>query len=373
MGMLIFGIVITVLGSVLPSVIVKFNMAHADAGSLFIMMSIGMMAGSLLFGPVVDRYGYKGLLIVSTGLVLLSIEGIAFAPSVFMLKVSLFVVGFSGGAVNGGTNALVSDVSDNNRGSDLSLLGVFFGIGALGVPFLLGTLLDSFSYETLVGFIGVLIIIPFLFFAALKFPAPKHEQGLPVKDSLKLVGQPALILLGLMLFIQTGMEMTVSGWSATFMVEELGMPAGRSVLYLSFYWVGLIVARLAISEILRRTTMGRVMKISLFISVAGAFILLLSPGPWMVMAGLFITGLGFAAVYPLVYAYAGNLYPGYSGTAFSIILVIALLGGMSLPYIAGLLADTLNLRFSLAIVPVCMTGSMIIFSTFQKYLEKQKL
>ena len=150
MGMLIFGIVITVLGSVLPSVIVKFSMAHAEAGSLFIMMSIGMMAGSLLFGPIVDRYGYKGMLIVSSGLVFLSIEGIAFAPSVFILKLSLFVVGFSGGAVNGGTNALVSDISDNNRGSDLSLLGVFFGIGALGVPFLLGTFLDSFSYESLI-------------------------------------------------------------------------------------------------------------------------------------------------------------------------------------------------------------------------------
>lgn len=370
MGMLIFGIVITVLGSVLPSVIVKFSMAHAEAGSLFIMMSIGMMAGSLLFGPIVDRYGYKGMLIVSSGLVFLSIEGIAFAPSVFILKLSLFVVGFSGGAVNGGTNALVSDISDNNRGSDLSLLGVFFGIGALGVPFLLGTFLDSFSYESLIGFIGVLIVIPFLFFAFLKFPAPKHEQGFPIKDGFKLVGQPALILLGLMLFIQSGMEMTVSGWSATFMVEELGLPAGRSVLYLSFYWVGLIIARLAISEILRRTSMSRVMTISLFISVTGSFILLLSPGPWMVISGLFITGLGFAAVYPLVYAYAGNLYPDYSGTAFGIILVIALLGGMSLPYIAGLLAGEFNLRFSLAIVPLCMICSLIIFSMLQKSLKK---
>lgn len=361
MGMLIFGIVITLIGSVLPSVIVKFDIELADAGSLFIMMSMGMMIGSLIFGPLVDRYGYKGLLVANAALVFAGIEGIAFAPSSYTLMVSLFIVGFAGGAVNGGTNALISDISTKNRGSGLSLLGVFFGIGALSVPFILGTLLDRFSYENLIGFVGALILLPLLFFTWLKFPSPKHGQGFPVKDGLKLVKEPALLLFGLILFIQSGMEMTVSGWSATFMIKELSIQDSNSVLYLSFYWLGLIVARLIISDILRRTSMARVMRASLSVSVAGSLLLMLSTGPWLALPALFITGIGFAAVFPLVFAYTGNLFPKYSGTAFSVILTIALFGGMSLPYIAGLLAGAFNLRASLAIVPVCMIITLTIF------------
>ncbi|MFP4366700.1 MAG: MFS transporter [Bacteroidales bacterium] len=366
MGMLIFGIVITLIGSVLPSVIVKFNIELADAGSLFIMMSMGMMIGSLIFGPLVDRYGYKGLLVANAALVFAGIEGIAFAPSSYMLMVSLFIVGFAGGAVNGGTNALISDISTENRGSGLSLLGVFFGIGALSVPFILGTLLDRFSYENLIGFVGALILLPLLFFTLLKFPSPKHGQGFPVKEGLKLFKEPALLLFGLILFIQSGMEMTVSGWSATFMIKELSIQDSHSVLFLSFYWFGLIVARLIISEILRRTSMTRVMRVSLSVSVAGSLLLVFSTGPWLALPALFITGIGFAAIFPLVFAYVGNLFPKYSGTAFSIILTIALFGGMSLPYIAGLLAGAFNLRASLAIVPVCMIITLTIFRKAHK-------
>ena len=56
----------------------------------------------------------------------------------------MFFIGFGGGIINGGTNALVADISAENKGANLSLLGVFFGIGALGMPLLLGVLSKHF-------------------------------------------------------------------------------------------------------------------------------------------------------------------------------------------------------------------------------------
>ena len=371
MGMLLFGIVIATLGSVLPSVMEKFSMDKADAGSLFVMMNLGMLTGSILFGPLVDRYGYKWVLAISALIVFLSLEGIAFAPSLIILKFSLFFVGFAGGAVNGGTNALISDISQENRGSGLSLLGVFFGIGALGVPLLLGTLLDRFTYEGLIGFIGIMILIPVIFFSLLKFPAPKHEQGFPIKDSIMLVREPVLILFGLILFIQSGLEMTVSGWSATFMHEEINLPARQSVLYLSFYWLGLIAARTIISELLKKFSMNTIMNLSMVLSIAASSILILSNGVIMVIPALFMTGVGFAAIFPLVFAYVGNLYSNYSGTAFGVILAIALIGGMLIPWIAGLLAGILSLRISLIIVPLSMMATILIFSRIKKRISEE--
>ena len=80
---------------------------------------------------------------------LLGLEGIAFAPSGRFLALAVFLFGFSGGIINGSTNALVSDISEEGRGSGLSLLGVFFGLGALGVPLVLGLLLRRLDYAAI--------------------------------------------------------------------------------------------------------------------------------------------------------------------------------------------------------------------------------
>jgi hypothetical protein len=69
--------------------------------------------------------------------------GTAFTQSQGLLRFCAFLIGFGGGAVNGATNALVADISDKYKGANLSLLGVFFGIGALGMPLVLGILKDN--------------------------------------------------------------------------------------------------------------------------------------------------------------------------------------------------------------------------------------
>ena len=38
----------------------------------------------------------------------------------------MFLFGLGGGAINGATSALVSDISEKEKGANLSLLGVFF-------------------------------------------------------------------------------------------------------------------------------------------------------------------------------------------------------------------------------------------------------
>src|SRR6266542_2908454 len=145
LGLLAFGIVLTTLGTVLPSIIERFGIDKAQAGALFLLMSVGILAGSLVFGPLVDRYGHKGILLTATALIVVGLEGIAFAPSMGWLRVAILIIGFGGGIINGGTNALVADISTGERGANLNLLGVFFGVGAVGVPFVLATLSGRFS------------------------------------------------------------------------------------------------------------------------------------------------------------------------------------------------------------------------------------
>src|SRR5688500_19570799 len=80
LGLLTFGIVFTTLGSVLPSIIERFGIDKVQAGGLFVLMTLGILAGSLVFGPMVDRYGYKGILLAAIGLTFPGLEGMPVQP-----------------------------------------------------------------------------------------------------------------------------------------------------------------------------------------------------------------------------------------------------------------------------------------------------
>ena len=124
-GLLLFGVMLITQGSILPALREKFRLDEVSAGKLVSILPIGIIAGSLLFGPVADRYGYKMMFIFSTLLMVLAFTGLAFAGSIVLLLVSIFVLGFAGGIINGATNAVVADISTEDKEANLSLLGVF--------------------------------------------------------------------------------------------------------------------------------------------------------------------------------------------------------------------------------------------------------
>jgi MFS transporter, FHS family, glucose/mannose:H+ symporter len=371
-GMLIFGIVMAVLGAVLPSLIVKFDIDKIDAGSLFLLLSFGMLIGSMMFGPVVDRYGYKGLLIICTALVMLGFQGIAYAPSMFLLRFSLLFIGLGGGAINGGTNALVSDISEEKRGAGLAFLGAFFGVGAFGVPLLLGSFLGRFSYEMLIAGVGAMILWPWLLFVFLQFPKPKHEQGFPIAEGLGLTKETTLLLLGFILFIQSGMEMTVGGWSATFLSEELDIDPQRAVLFLSLFWFSMVFARLLLGNLLKFVSSAVILQSSLLLAFLGSLLMIFSGVQGAAVIGLMLVGFGFAAVFPVIFAFVGDIYSKLSGTAFSVVLVMALTGGMLYPYITGILANSFGLKISLILIPCSLVCSAMVFRIILRRIDKLK-
>ena len=354
LGMLSFGIVLTTVGAVLPSVIERFGIDTASAGSLFLLLTFGILVGSLIFGPIVDRNGYKGMLLLATLVIIVGLEGIAFAPSMSSLRVAVVLIGFGGGIINGGTSALVADISTEERTAGLSLLGVFFGVGAVGVPFALGNLLGVFSYSTIIAAVGALVVIPLAITALTPFPAPKQPQGFPLAAAQGLVRDPMLLLMGLMLFLASGMEITVGGWAATFFKDELQIPDSRALVYLSLYWFGMTLGRLALSSAVRRVAPARVLSGCLAIAFCGALLLILTRSASLAVVGVFLLGCGFAASFPVVLGFVGDRYAHLSGTAFSIVIVMALPGGMILPYTTGVLGASYGLRGSFVIVPVAL-------------------
>ena len=372
MGMLVFGIVMTSLGALLPMLTLKFQIDKIAAGSLMSLLSMGILTGSVIFGPVVDRFGYKIILVLATAVIIGGLEILALTSEFGMLQGSLFAIGTGGGILNGSTNALVSDISEENKSARLSLLGVYFGIGAIGIPFLLGLLLEYVSYNTFMITTGAAVFIPLVFFVKCEFPSPKQAQGFPVKEGLKLLRNLTLLMLGCILFFESGMEMTVGSWSTTFLSEDLAINKNQAVFFLSFYWMGMTVTRLVLGMALKKIESGVVLVLSLLVTFSGIILLISSTGAVQAVTGLVLIGVGFASVFPVILGFTGSLFSGLSGTAFSIIFVIALIGGSALPLFTGILADSYNLRIGLATIPTSTVMIFLIYITIKNKLIQTK-
>lgn len=362
LGLLTFGVVFTTLGAVLPQVSDRFGLGKAAEGSLLTLSTFGVVLGSLVFGPIVDRWGYKEMLVFSTAIVIVGLEGIAFAPSLLWLRVAVLVSGFGGGIINGGTNALVADISTDGRTAGLSRLAVYFGFGAVGVPLALGTLLGSFSYAIILAAIGAAGVIPLAATALTPFPAPKQAQGFPLTAAKRLLRDPKLLTFGLMLFLESGMEVTVGGWTTTFFREELQTPAREALVYLALYWLGMMLARTTLGMTLRRFAPARILFGCITIGIVGVLSVIATRTASVAALGVFLVGVGFSATFPLVLGLVADRYAYLSGTAFSVVMVMALIGGMTLPYVTGVLGAAYGLRASLLIVPAALVLLAVLLS-----------
>lgn len=337
-GMCFFGISMITLGSVLPWLSARFDLSPAETTGLVTSLPIGIMAGSLVFGPIVDRFGHKILLIISCILVLLGVLGVAYAGSVALLAPAVFAIGLGGGVLNGETNALVTEIYDGSRrNSRLSLLGVFYGLGALTIPVMLQRLEQAFSVETILGGISTVMAAGIIYCIAVKFPAPKQPQGFPLKELRRIITHPLLLVLSAVLFFQSGVESVTNNWTTSFL-GAAGFAEATALQALTWMLVGLTAARLVQTWLFSRISPLSVLVTSLIATAAGFCMLAFSPGPALIYTAMAIIGAGLASTFPVIFGILGSSFASLSGTAFSISLVIALCGQTALNYTTGLLS-----------------------------------
>lgn len=366
LGMLIFGIVMISLGTLTTFIIDQFHAPVTQVASLMMILPFGTLLGSLIFGPIIDRYGYKSLLVICILLIAGGILGIATLTNFRLVQLAIFIIGFGGGIINGGTNALVADISGVEKGAKLSLLGAFFGIGAFGFPLLVGFLVNYFSYQSIIKAVGLLILLTTGLFACIQFPAPKQKAKGADFSELKILKSPILLLIGIILFFESGMEGIASNWTALYLTKERGLETDTALYALSFIILGLTAMRLILGFTLKYIRDHIILYVCFGLILVGALLVLINTKYIIVIAGLTILGAGFGAIFPILLGYLGNLFSEASGTAFSFVFSMALIGNMIINAGVGQITHNGNFHYYLFVLLICLLLQVLTFSVIAK-------
>lgn len=354
-GMAFFGIAMLSLAPILG----RLNSFVEGANSLPSTMSLGILLGTIVFGPVVDRFGYKGLLVSSSVLALAGLQGLANFREIGMLHISIFCLGLGGGILNGETNALVSDIyDDDKRGGRLGLLGAFYCVGAL-----LWTLLNYFIADFTIPLNAVSVVMTafILFFLIIRFPAAKPSENISFRKSVGLLRYPALLLFAIVLFFESGFEGSQGNFTVSYLCDRGGMSMASATLAMTWFTVGMLAGRLPLGAILGKLGALATLYSYLAAALAGVLLLLLGTGSTaFAYISMILIGFGVGATYPVVLNYIGGAFRELSGTAISIALFIGLLGQYTFNKVTGAAFDAGHQTFLPVLLAAAVLCMMVI-------------
>ncbi|HTT65704.1 MAG TPA: MFS transporter [Bryobacteraceae bacterium] len=368
-GMLVFGVVMALLGAVLPTVSARLGFDLAQTGQLFLVMNFCMLVCSLGVGPAMDRFGMKAPMALGPLAVGGALLMVASAPSFHFLLAAVALLGLGGGALNGSTNTLVADLhpDEASKNAALNLLGMFFGFGALLLPFVIGSLLGRLGLAPILSTAAVLCAGLAAWCACLRFPPAKQAAGVSGATILGFLRLPVVWGFALLLFCESGNEFLLGGYISTYLAREIHLTLSSASYALAGFWAAIMLSRVLASRLLLRVPGHRVVLLSAAVSALASAGMALAGSATTAIVAVAALGFSLAGIYPTTLGLAGARFAQHSGTVFGILFTVALAGGMTLPWAVGQAANAYGMRLGLGIAPASFLVILTLAAAIPKW------
>jgi MFS transporter, FHS family, glucose/mannose:H+ symporter len=330
------GVVMTLLGPMLPIFATRWRLDDAQAGYLFIAQFVASMFGMLLSSALIPRFGYRRTLMV--GLVLMAVGIAALARADWFLglaAVALFGVGF--GTNTPAANLFIAEANPEKRASALNLLNSSWGVGAMGCPLLVAMAQRSghvpfFLYSLAGGLFAIAVGMESLRFLV---DAPHAAAERAANASGSVWGNRLVPLVAALFFIYVGTETCVGGWVASYARR---MDVSFWAMTPAFFWGALLVGRVTAPLLLRLWRETTVASMGLTLASLGVIVLMLAQSMTPVVIGAMMSGLGLASVFPISVAMLSRWFGKSAARVGGPIFSLGNLGGAVLPWLVGALS-----------------------------------
>lgn len=348
----LFGFIDNLKGPVLPALLADADFNYSDGGTIVFSEYTGFFAATFLAGLLSDLFGKKFTLILSGICLIFGVVGYASSSSLIFFIVFIFFIGLGLGSLELSGSNIISGVHVKNSGRYLNLLNAFYGAGSVLTPVLAGILLNSGISWRAVYRYSLMVIIPVtLYFMTMRLPReemkhkPAEKSGF--RDIIQTVSRKEVILMYIVIFAYVAAEICMATWMVEFLQISKHISAAGSSIYFSVYFACMTAGRLLGSLFVDR--IGHVKSLLIFSSMAALCLAFGIFGPQTAAFFLVLTGFCFSIIFPTATAVVTGYSSGSSGTLLGLFFAFGGLGGMTGPWLTGIMNDLLGLKWGMSV------------------------
>ncbi len=317
--------------------------------ALFVGAAASILTMATL-GWTSDRVGRKAFLVLSGGVFGLGISGLAVSGGYAALLVTLVVLYSASGLYDVGINSAAVDLEQATGRRFMPLVHAAFSAGATVGAVGAGVLVQAGADYRLV-YLGLLVPLGLLLlgFAVARFPAGEQDGAGAAGGGAHygLYRHLPILLVGGIATLGLGSEGEMEHWSGIYLRDTLGLPALLGGSGVAVFYAAMAVGRLGTAGAVRLLGNRTTLLLAGLSTAAGMGLALVTREPVLVVAGFLIVGLSLAAVAPIAFSMAGDVAPGGTGAAVSVVTTLGYGGFLLGPVIVGGLAELTGLRTAL--------------------------
>jgi len=351
----LFGVTMTLVGATLPRLIRDFSWSYTVSGAVMAAGALGYFVTTFVVGLVIHHLGSKRVLVVGLAVEALGLLFLARHPSPYVNMLLNFGVGIGQGCAEVVTNYGVIRMEKPGESRLMNLVHAAFCVGGVLGPLGVGAYMGlaegrGFDWRVLYPAIGALAVLAVLMFALIRFPSePRHEEARADRARAARDGSraatPILALFTLMLLFYVSAELGFSNWVSEYFVDSRGAAPAFGALMVSVLWLGVLSGRLGFSFWFRNDRQDLAV-VGLAVA-SGLTILLLHAvrGLELAVLAVFLTGLGYSGVYPLVMTLVGRWFR--NARAVGVAASGGGLGSFLFPFLMGYLGEIFGIDRSI--------------------------
>ena len=289
----------------------------AQIGTITLVYQLAASVFQPVVGLLFDKHPVSWSLPLATTFTFLGIIGLAYAPTMSLILISVFIIGLGSSVLHPEASRITSLASGGKRGLAQSLFQVGGNLGGSLGPLLLALLVAPYGRNH---------IVVFVFFALLAYvvsrPICKWFKGyltqmkeqhieMKVQNTRPLsVGMTifAIFMLMILIFSKYIYMASLTSYYTFYLIEKFGVSVQQSQIFLFVFLVATAIGTMVGGPIGDR--IGR--KSVIWISILGtAPFSLLMPhvGLWMTVVLSFCVGFMLSSAFPAILLYAQELLP----------------------------------------------------------------
>jgi MFS transporter, FHS family, glucose/mannose:H+ symporter len=360
-GFVISGMATVLLGPILPIVSAHWSLNDMQAGSLFATQFTASTIGAVL-----ASHFRRGCLIFGYASVAAGLAALALA-NYEMVLLALALLGMGLGSSTTATNLLFGTECPKQRGAMLTRVNLFWAVGAVSCPPFISAAVGPGTLRLL---LLALSLCAFGVFAALAIFIRRAAAAAADTKNMSQPGgrlsPPAFILFSLLLFLYVGGETSVSGWIATYIRRFDSLSPERSSLYVSVFWISIVLGRALTPQLVRRASEFVVLIAGVLFALIGISFLLFPHRAVTSLVSVSLAGMGCGPIFPLAVArlLARIGFSRHVGWIFA----ICGSGGAVLPWTMGLYSAHSGSLRTAFLIPFAAVGGVLLLALIDRAL-----